>query len=49
MNLKFCDFAEGFREVKDNHSELRRASALTVRFIKKRIGIIEDLKYFSSA
>jgi hypothetical protein len=38
MNLKFDDFAGDFREVKENRSEIRRASALTVRFIKEHMG-----------
>jgi len=36
MNLEFGDFAGVFREVKENHPELRRASALLVRSEQRR-------------
>jgi len=37
MNLKFGDFAEDFREVQENHSETRCASALSVMQYKKEL------------
>jgi hypothetical protein len=36
MNLKFSEFPEDLREVKEDHSELRRASALFVRIKRKK-------------
>ena len=42
MNLKICDFAGDFREVKVNRSELRRASGLIVMLIRFDMKTILD-------
>jgi len=46
MNLKFDDFVRDFREVKEDHSETRRASALTVSCLNYSINLYLRNEYF---